>query len=495
MQVEPRPRVRGQVARLRWLGVILPVTFILTLETFRLVFVEGSGGDARGHLALATLTIAGVVVFAFAMFRAIEATQRQLVRQNRELTAVNAVSTAVQGELGVDVIIDAALSSVIESTGATEAVIKVFPPDATADPDGGFERRRTVAPHASPHAEVGSVVPHLIDIPLSTGTAVVGRMQLHLPLGVAEPDLLATATLNNIGHQLAASIQIGQFVVDLKRRQREGHGLYSVLLQISNQEPLAEILVAIVRHARDLLGADSATMCLSEASSRAMQLDDAAAAIPELTDGTICVSGTDERFVMPHERGPSCRVRMAPGIGPSVSVPIRSPDGPLGDVWLGRGGARAFSERDRRFLITLSDLASIAITSARMRESERQGAIVTERERIAREMHDSLAQILGVTHLRIVALESRPEIAASAGRPRGAGRSCLAHGGGLPRRPRGDPGPARGQPGRSRLPRQPGGLSREVQPPVGHPGHPRAVVQGRADPSAPLGAPTHPGDR
>jgi two-component system nitrate/nitrite sensor histidine kinase NarX len=238
-------------------------------------------------------------------------------------------------------------------------------------------------------------------------------MQLHLPLGVAEPDLLATATLNNIGHQLAASIQIGQFVVDLKRRQREGHGLYSVLLQISNQEPLAEILVAIVRHASDLLGADSATMCLSESSSRAMQLDDAAAAIPELTDGTICVSGTEDRFVMPHERGPSCRIRMAAGIGPSVSVPIRSPDGPLGDIWLGRGGARAFSERDRRFLITLSDLASIAIISARMRESERQGAIVTERERIAREMHDSLAQILGVTHLRIVALESRPEIAAS----------------------------------------------------------------------------------
>jgi two-component system, NarL family, sensor histidine kinase DegS len=48
-----------------------------------------------------------------------------------------------------------------------------------------------------------------------------------------------------------------------------------------------------------------------------------------------------------------------------------------------------------------------------MREGERQGAIVAERERIAREMHDSLAQILGVTHLRIVALESRPEVTAA----------------------------------------------------------------------------------
>jgi signal transduction histidine kinase len=410
VQDERRPKDPGHVNRLRWLGVILPVAFILSLEAFRLAFVETDSTDNRGHILLAAVTICGVVIFAFVMFRAIAATQRQLIRQNRELTAINAVSTAVQGELGVDVIIDAALESVIDSTGATEAIIRVFPPDGNSEGEGGFERRRIAAPHASPQVAVGSLVPHLVDIPLSTGTRVVGRLQLHLPKAVAEPDLLASATLNNIGHQLAASIQIGQFVVDLKRRQREGHGLYSVLLQISNQEALGDILSAIVRHARELLGADEAAMCLSETSSRAIQLDVPAAIAPALVDGTICVSGTAGQFVPRHEQSP-CRVRHAADMGPTVEAPIRSPDGALGLIWLGRRGATAFTERDRQFLVTLSDLASIAITSARMRESERQGAIVAERERIAREMHDSLAQILGATHLRIVALGSRPEIA------------------------------------------------------------------------------------
>lgn len=412
-QVERRPVVPGDVNRLRWVGVILPVVFILSLEAFRLAFVELGSADNSGHLLLAAVTLCGVVVFALVMFRAIEATQRQLIRQNRELTAINAVSTAIQGELGLDVIIDAALESVIDSTGATEAIIRVFSPDGNPDGEGGFERRRTAAPHAAPNMAVGSLVPHLIDIPLSTGTSVVGRLHLHLPEGVAEPDLLATATLNNIGHQLAASIQIGQFVVDLKRRQHEGHGLYSVLLQISNQVDLADILSEIVRHARELLGADEATMCLSETSSRAIQLDVPAAAAPALVDGTICLSGTPDRFVAQHERIPVCQVRFAADIGPTVEVPIRSPDGPLGDIWLGRRSRSAFTERDRQFLGTLSDLASIAISSARMREGERQGAIVAERERIAREMHDSLAQILGVTHLRILALGSRPEIASA----------------------------------------------------------------------------------
>jgi signal transduction histidine kinase len=412
-QVERPPVVQGHINRLRWMGVILPVGFILSLEAFRLLFIEGGYTDNLWHPLIAAVTICGVVVFAFVMFRAIEATQRHLIRQNRELTAINAASTAVQGELGMDVIIDAALESVIDSTGATEATIRVFPPDGNPQGDGGFERGRVAAKHASPLLPVGSLVPHLIDIPLSTGTSIVGRLQLHLPEGAAEPDLLASATLNNIGHQVAASLQIGQFVVDLKRRQREGHGLYSVLLQISNQADLADILSAIVRHARDLLGADEATMCLNEASSRAILLDAPAAVATDVPGGTICLSGNDERFVAQHQRGPSCEVRFGADIGPTVEVPIRSPDGPLGDIWLGRRSNPAFTERDRQFLVTLSDLASIAITSARMRESERQGAIVAERERLAREMHDSLAQILGVTHLRIVALGSRPEIASA----------------------------------------------------------------------------------
>jgi two-component system nitrate/nitrite sensor histidine kinase NarX len=53
-------------------------------------------------------------------------------------------------------------------------------------------------------------------------------------------------------------------------------------------------------------------------------------------------------------------------------------------------------------------MAAIAVGTARLREAEQQLTIVAERDRIARELHDSLAQVLGVIHLRLRSLE--PEV-------------------------------------------------------------------------------------
>lgn len=45
-------------------------------------------------------------------------------------------------------------------------------------------------------------------------------------------------------------------------------------------------------------------------------------------------------------------------------------------------------------------------------EAERQSAALVERDRIAREMHDSLAQVLCVAHLRLRSLQAQPAVAA-----------------------------------------------------------------------------------
>lgn len=199
-----------------------------------------------------------------------------------------------------------------------------------------------------------------------------------------------------------------QLVADLRRRQREGHGFYDVLLRISNQNDLADILAAVARHARDLLASDDAVVCLSSTTTQSVRLDWAPTGSATLPDG-VCISPAADMTHALHDDGANCPIHSSSKFTESLRSPIQSRDKVLGELWIGRESGAHFTERDRQFLSTLADLASIAVTSARIREGEWQSAILAERERIAREMHDSLAQILGVTHLRLRALSLRDD--------------------------------------------------------------------------------------
>jgi len=65
-----------------------------------------------------------------------------------------------------------------------------------------------------------------------------------------------------------------------------------------------------------------------------------------------------------------------------------------------------FVESDMDLISIFADQAAIAIESARLREQVRHLAVLEERERLAREMHDNLAQALGVLHLKLSLAEA-----------------------------------------------------------------------------------------
>ncbi len=393
----------AEFRRLTWLGIGLPILFLALVESFRFLVIENDPLHRAEHVAIATVMAIGIVAFAVGIFRLVRQTERRIIRQNRELTAINAVATAIQGELGVESILDAALRAVVDRTGATGASVVVFAHDG--QPETGLERELVLAPHASVTA-MGSDQPHLLDIPLTRGQTIVGRLRLHLPEGVDEPDLLASATLQNIGHQLACSIQIGQLVRDLQRRKAEGHALYDILLRISSQKPLADVLGAVAQHAQEMLGADEVLVRLHPVSASLLQ-PASAMGVSLLPDGAALIRLGGGPLIEPDDGSPAPpgddRLRDVA----SARGTLSGPEGALGELGVVRSGQFPFGGRERGYLQTLAELAAIAVTSARMREAERQGAILAERDRIAREMHDSLAQVLGTTHLRLRALASK----------------------------------------------------------------------------------------
>jgi signal transduction histidine kinase len=393
---------RSALVRLRWIGVALPLAALLLAETVRYL-MPGDGNDVAVHLLWGAGAGAAIVVFAVAMFWSIGRAESQIVRQNLELAAVNAVARAVEDQQSSHSAVEAALDSLVASTRASRATVRLFTSDGGRG--GAPAVFTTSGPSAGPPGQ-------LVELPLATGSAVVGLLQVWLPEGPRD-EAFSGPALQNISHQLGCAIQMRQLVDDLTRRQQESAALYAVAILISDQHALPDTLATILRTVHELLAVDVVAMCLSGDASDAVaprlsaQLD-----TPMVRDGDggMCVTLGDAGLAPAHGTGGVCELRSSPDFQHVHEVPIRSAEASLGDIWAGRRADRAFDAADQALMAGLADLASIAITSARLRDRDRLNATVAERERIARELHDSLAQVLGVTHLRLRAMGGNPAV-------------------------------------------------------------------------------------
>jgi signal transduction histidine kinase len=87
--------------------------------------------------------------------------------------------------------------------------------------------------------------------------------------------------------------------------------------------------------------------------------------------------------------------RRHPDMRSFLGVPIVSPDGVIGAFYLTEKlGGRAFEEPDQELIELLAAHAAIAITNARLYEQSRELSIVSERNRLALELHDVVSQKL-----------------------------------------------------------------------------------------------------
>lgn len=182
------------------------------------------------------------------------------------------------------------------------------------------------------------------------------------------------------------------------------------------RSPPLLILSSVTQYARDLVAADAAVITVSDDVARTLELGASGgrAEHPWVASGLL---GPDPVPADPGDPAADPRDRQTvesmmadPRWASHASAPLRGPRGELGTLWFGRLDGRAVTGRDRGFLMTLAELAAIAIGNAQLREADESRAVVAERERIARELHDSLAQVLGVAHLRLRALETRTEV-------------------------------------------------------------------------------------
>jgi signal transduction histidine kinase len=98
-----------------------------------------------------------------------------------------------------------------------------------------------------------------------------------------------------------------------------------------------------------------------------------------------------------------------------LGVPVRLQDRVFGNLYLTekRGGGD-FTADDEEMAIALAGAAGVAIENARLQERVRQLAVLEDRERIARDLHDTVIQRLFATGLGLQAvthITAKPEVA------------------------------------------------------------------------------------
>ena len=180
--------------------------------------------------------------------------------------------------------------------------------------------------------------------------------------------------------------------VELESRNATARALHRVSVAIAALVRIDEVLQAIVESARELLDADVALLVLEQPDGTARL--DATSGPPTAfhVAGDLPGEGI-ERFVTPE----MLRSRLV--------APLQRGDQVVGHLAVGGRGARAFGPDELEALASLANQAAIALENDRLQRELREMAILAERERIAREMHDGLAQVLGYVNTKSQAVE------------------------------------------------------------------------------------------
>ncbi|CAG0935932.1 two-component system, NarL family, nitrate/nitrite sensor histidine kinase NarX [Thermoflexales bacterium] len=195
------------------------------------------------------------------------------------------------------------------------------------------------------------------------------------------------------------------------QRTREFTAAFELSQEIVGQIDLTGLLDSVTERAGALTQATSASLCLIDGDQKRLTLVAASGAGPSLLhlqqpldrDPAQQVVGEGATVVV--EAGcTNCGFLCAHAPGRSAVAPLRAGSTTWGALCVVRQRAEDFDANETRALTLLANSAAVAIANARLIEQQKQqaeqAASAAERDRLAAELHDNLAQTLGFLNLK-----------------------------------------------------------------------------------------------
>lgn len=173
--------------------------------------------------------------------------------------------------------------------------------------------------------------------------------------------------------------------------------LDSVSESISSARSVHDVMSAIVGAAKQFTGAEKVAVCLVDEYADGPELDETTLVVRGARDthvqdwwGQRLADIADDVF---RDGRPLCDVDRERGAWLLV-VPVRVQGQPLGVLIAMNSIDHTLQPEHSAFLSMLGAFAAVSIANARLAEDGRYALLASERERIAREMHDGISQSL-----------------------------------------------------------------------------------------------------
>ncbi len=188
---------------------------------------------------------------------------------------------------------------------------------------------------------------------------------------------------------------------EIHRRAEASQSLYHIGTEVLSLQDRDAVLQSVATRAASLLGGDIAVVCLIDESGRTATVQAAAGPGLELlrSTGPVAVSVGEDGLACA-----GCPLVDTTALKAHAAAPLVVAGRMVGALCVGAWSEGAFTPHEREVLGGLANLAAMAVENARLQERVLSMAVVDERERIAREMHDSVGQLLGYVNTKAQAV-------------------------------------------------------------------------------------------
>lgn len=404
------------LSRMKWLAIALPLAFVVFLALTKEAILDPAFGAWSSNATLLIVLAIGVFVFATMVFGWLERSQAATDARTHELEAMNELGRKLTESITRDEVVALVLEAGEELLPLRAIGLSYHDTqdaDAwTAAGDDADDLRQLVGPGVNRAALSGdaeqvttldSEAAVLLRAVSGNDVALFGL--LSLDAAHALPG--AMRLLRGLANHAAAALERCRLFEEVQRREERTRVLYGVGLEIASSQELSRVLRQVTSQAYALVGARAAALCLVDEADGKLNLVETAGEATAMIAPKQSAPLPMMSYPLGNNPPRGCRLVQDPLRQTLVRSPLVAGTQVVGELCVIPGEDHAFGEEDRTLLASLADMAAIAINNSRLVERERQVAVLEERDHLAREMHDTLAQVLGYLHLKAASTKNR----------------------------------------------------------------------------------------